>query len=107
VTTTEAPEVPEELTTVSLMKQSKRRLAETIQVQCRAVGQLNKEMAVLEWQAGLLAAQRDELLGFLAKEGPVAQEFRARYTSWVIERCHEIIITDPRDVTHGASSSRS
>ena len=91
--------IPDDLTTASLMRQSKRRLAETIQAQCRLAELRNYEWATAVWEAGLLAAQRQELIRFLAEEMPVAEDASARYTSWVIDRCREILTTDPRDGT--------
>lgn len=88
----------DELTTESLMKQSKRRLAETIQVQARQVGQLGRELAVANWQAQLLADQRDELLTFLKSEERWGNAYAGDFDGFVGE-CHQILITDPRDVT--------
>lgn len=98
----------DELTTESLMKQSKRRLAETVQAQCRQVEQLNRELAVANWQAGLLAAQRDEILKVVnsdTEEGthPASEcpDDRMCYTCRLTDWICDILITDPRDVTHG------
>lgn len=45
-----------------LMDMNKRTLAELVMAQGNQVAQLNKELAVEQWQSGLLAAQRDHLI---------------------------------------------
>lgn len=76
---------------------SKRRLAETIAVNQRQMDQVSRELATAQEEARILTAQRDRLLDFLQVESPEASRSGARYTSWTINRCLEILTTDPRD----------
>lgn len=62
---TEEPAVPDGLTTESLMKQPKRRLAETIQAQCRLAELRNFEWATAVWEREVLAAQVARVMSFL------------------------------------------
>lgn len=88
------------LTVKSLMDLNKRTLAEVVMAQGNQVALLNKELALEQWQSGLLAAQRDEVLAFLAR---VEEDDCPPCWGKALEAIHRIMITDPRDGgDHGA-----
>lgn len=64
------------------------------------VNALNEKLALEQWQSGLLAAQRDEVLAFLAR---VEEDDCPPCWGKALETIHRIMITDPRDGgDHGA-----
>jgi uncharacterized protein YigA (DUF484 family) len=77
-----------------LMTYSRRSLAEAVQASMAQVALLQQEWAKAEWQAGLLAAQRDEVLKYMA-DAP------ARDVCGHFDPIYRILITDPRDTARG------
>lgn len=73
------------------MGYSRTKLAETVQAQAAVMDLLRRRSAEAEWQAGLLAAQRDEVLKYMA-DAP------AREVCGHFDPIYRILITDPRDV---------
>jgi hypothetical protein len=76
-------------TTAELMAYSRRALADTVTASMAQVVLLQKELAVAQWQANLLAGQRDHLLRWCEE-----REEQGTVRIWDV---YSILIRDPAD----------